>query len=121
MTAGNRKYKVVPLNERQRKSGKGVSMSDFMMSQVKGLLSKVSDDMENLADTNASHAEMLLGAIDDLAANMFATQAIMSCMLKNNPVTTEEAKAWVREQAEAAGQEAPKAEAMVEYLIPGES
>lgn len=92
-------------------------MSDFMMSQVKGLLSKVSDDMENLAESNTGQFEMLLGAIDDLAANMFATQAIMSLMLKQNPVDPEEAKAWIRDQAESAGQTAPKAEAMVEYLL----
>lgn len=92
-------------------------MSDFMMSQVKGLLSKVSDDMENLAESNTGQFEMLLGAIDDLAANMFATQAIMAHLLKDNPVDPEAAKAWIREQAEAAGQEAPKAEAMVDYLL----
>ncbi len=95
-------------------------MSDFMMSQVKGLLGKVSEDMEMLAESNAGHAEMLLGANDDLAANLFATQAVLSVLLKNNPVSADEAKAWIREQAEAAGQEAPKAEAMVEYLVSGE-
>ena len=96
-------------------------MSDFMMSQVKGLLSKVSDDMEGLAVSNTEQFELLLGAIDDLAANMFATQAVMTLMLKKTPVDAEEAKAWIRKQAEAAGQEAPKAEAMVDYLIPGKS
>ena len=74
-----------------------------------------------LAESNAGHAEMLLGAIDDLAANLFATQAVLSVLLKNNPVSADEAKAWIREQAEAAGQEAPKAEAMVDYLVSGES
>ncbi len=92
-------------------------MSDFMMSQVKGLLTKVSDDMENLASTNSDQFTMILGAIDDLAANLFATQAIVTKMLEKNPVSAEEAKSWIREQAEAAGQEAPKAEAMVEYII----
>jgi hypothetical protein len=92
-------------------------MSDFKMSQVKGLLNKVSDDMENLAESNSDQFKMLLGAIDDLAANMFATQAVVTKMLEKNPVSAEDAKAWIREQAQAAGQEAPKAEAMVEYLI----
>ncbi len=92
-------------------------MSDFMMSQVKGLLNKVSDDMENLAESNSDQFKMLLGAIDDLAANMFATQSVVTKMLEKNPVSAEDAKAWIREQAQAAGQEAPKAEAMVEYLI----
>ena len=96
-------------------------MSDFMMSQVKGLLSKVSDDMEGLAESNTDQFEMLLGAIDDLAANMFATQAVMTILLKQTPVDAEEAKAWIREQAAAAGKEAPKAESMVDYLIPGKS
>ncbi len=67
-------------------------MSDFMMSQVKGLLTKVSEDMEHLAESNAGHAEMLLGAIDDLAANLFATQAVLSMVLKDNPVSAADAK-----------------------------
>ena len=96
-------------------------MSDFMLSQVKGLIGKVSDDMENLAESNAKHADMLLGAIDDLAANLFATQAVLSVMLKNNPIAAEEAKAWIRAQAAAAGQEAPKAEAMVDYIVTSDS
>lgn len=70
MTGGSRNDKVVLLNRRQRKSGKGVSMSGFMVSQVKRLLSKVSEDMANLAVSNSGHAEVLLGAIDDLAANL---------------------------------------------------
>mgnify|MGYP006081602061 FL=1 len=45
-------------------------MSGFMLSQVKRLLSKVSEDMANLAVSNSGHAEVLLGAIDDLAANL---------------------------------------------------
>lgn len=96
-------------------------MSDFMVSQVKGLLSKVSEDMANLAVSNSGHAEVLLGAIDDLAANLFATQAVVACMLKNNPVYAEEAKTWIREQAESAGQKAPKAESMVDYIVSGGS
>ncbi|MFL2770267.1 MAG: hypothetical protein ACJZ9F_04585 [Rhodospirillaceae bacterium] len=96
-------------------------MSDFMMSQVKGLLSKVSEDMENLADSNADHANLLFGAIDDLAANIFATQAVIACMAKKNPVDAEEAKSWIREQAELAGQKAPKAEEMVDYILAGDS
>jgi hypothetical protein len=76
---------------------------------------------ERLTSGQLGQFEMLLGAIDDLAANIFATQPIMSLMLKHSPVDVEEAKAWIREQAEAAGQETPKAEAMVEYLIPSKS
>jgi hypothetical protein len=45
-------------------------MSGFMVSQVKGLLSKASEDMANLAVSNSDHAEVLLGAVDDLAANL---------------------------------------------------
>jgi len=42
-------------------------------------------------------------------------------MLKNNPVYVEEAKTWIREQAEFAGQKAPKAESMVDYIVYGGS
>jgi hypothetical protein len=70
MTGRSRNDKVALLNRRQRKSGKRVSMSGFMVSQVKGLLSKASEDMANLAVSNSDHAEVLLGAVDDLAANL---------------------------------------------------
>ena len=61
-------------------------MSDFMMSQVQGLLAKVSDDVEKMGENTTAQTEMLLGAINDLAANMFATQAILCVLLRDHPV-----------------------------------
>ncbi len=53
--------------------GKEELMSDFMMSQVQGLLGKVADDIDKLDKSTTAQTEMLLGAINDMAANMFAT------------------------------------------------
>ncbi len=44
-------------------------MSDFMLSQVQGLLGKVADDVGKVGKTQAARMAMLLGAINDLAAN----------------------------------------------------
>jgi hypothetical protein len=92
-------------------------MSDFMMSQVQGLLGKVADDIDKMTRTTAAQADMTLSAIDDLAANMFATQAILAVMLRDHPVDPAKVKAWINEQTQAAGTEAPKALAVVDQLL----
>ena len=70
-------------------------MSDFMMSQVQGLLAKVADDLEKMGENTTAQTDMLLGAINDLAANMFATQAILAVLLRDHPVDAKQAKAWI--------------------------
>lgn len=92
-------------------------MSDFMMSQVQGLLGKVADDIDKMNRGMASQGDMLLGAINDLAANMFATQAILVSMLRDHPVDGAKVKAWINQQTKAAGTDAPKALAVVDQLI----
>lgn len=92
-------------------------MSDFMMSQVQGLLGKVAEDIEQMNKTTTAQTEMLLGAINDLAANMFATQAILSVMLRDHPVDAAKVKAWINTQTAAGGTEAPKALAVVDMLL----
>jgi hypothetical protein len=90
-------------------------MSDFMLSQVMGLLTRVSDDLEKVGKT-ANQMDVILGAIDDLSANLFATQALLCVALRNNPVNAEEAKAWItRQVGDAAG--APKALEVVDLLL----
>ncbi len=68
-------------------------MSDFMMSQVQGLLGKVADDIDKMNRSTASQGDMLLGAINDLAANIFATQAILVAMLRDRTVDGPKVKA----------------------------
>jgi hypothetical protein len=92
-------------------------MSDFMMSQVQGLLGKVADDIDKMTRATAGQGDMLLGAINDLAANMFATQAIVVAMLRDRPVDGAKVKAWINQQTEAAGTDAPKTLAIVDQLI----
>lgn len=90
-------------------------MSDFMLSQVMGLLTRVSDDLEKVGKT-ANQMDVILGAIDDLSANLFATQALLCLALKNNPVKAEDAKAWItRQVGDASG--APKALEIVDLLL----
>lgn len=92
-------------------------MSDFMMSQVQGLLGKVADDIDKMNRSTASQGDMLLGAINDLAANIFATQAILVALLRDRPVDGTKVKAWINQQTQAAGTDAPKALAIVDQLI----
>lgn len=91
-------------------------MSEFMMSQVQGLLAKVSDDLDKMSKTSNAQMDMLLGAIDDLAANLFATQAILGTLLRDHPVDPEQVKAWIVAQT-GSPSDAPKAQAIVDLLL----
>lgn len=91
-------------------------MSDFMMSQVQGLLAKVSDDLDKMHKTTNAQTDMVLGAINDLAANLFATQAILCTLLKDRPVDAKAVKDWIAGQT-GSSTEAPKAQAMVDMLL----
>ena len=93
-------------------------MSDFMMSQVQGLLSKVADDIDKMGKTSNAQTDMLLGAIDDLAANIFATQAVLSVLLQSTPVDAKKVKAWINAQT-GSPTDAPKALELVDMLITG--
>jgi len=90
-------------------------MSDFMLSQVMGLLTRVSDDIGKVG-TTAGQLDTLLGAIDDLSANVFATQALLCVLLKQYPVKAEDAKAWITRQVGDADN-APKALGVVDLLL----
>ena len=93
-------------------------MSDFMMSQVQGLLGKVADDLDKMGRTTSAQLDSLLGAIDDLAANIFATQAVVAVMLKKHPVAADEVKKWIEAQT-GSPEATPKAHAVVEMLTKG--
>lgn len=101
---------------RDLKVGKEILMSDFMMSQVQGLLGKVADDVDKVGKSQAEQMEMLLGAINDLAANLFATQAILCTLLKDHPVDADKVKAWINSQTDGE-HEAPKTHAAVDLLL----
>ncbi len=91
-------------------------MSEFMMSQVQGLLAKVSDDLDKMNRSANATTDMLLGAINDLAANLFATQAILCVLLKDHPVDAAKVKEWIAGQTGNA-MEAPKAQMVVDQLL----
>lgn len=91
-------------------------MSEFMMSQVQGLLAKVADDLDKMNKTTTAQTDMLLGAINDLAANLFATQAILCTLLRDHPVDPATVKAWVEAETGGAG-DAPKTLAVIDQLL----
>ncbi|MBM3516058.1 MAG: hypothetical protein FJX59_20435 [Alphaproteobacteria bacterium] len=90
-------------------------MSDFMMSQVQGLVNKVADDLDRMGKTSNSQFDSILGAIDDLAANIFATQAVLAILLKKHPIDAAEARKWIADQTGDAGT-TPKANAIIDIL-----
>ena len=94
-------------------------MSDFMMSQVQGLLGKVADDIDRMGKSTAAQSTVILDAINDLAANMFATQAVLVEVLRTHPVDAAKVKSWIDAQTQANGSEAPKALAVVDQLLSG--
>ena len=91
-------------------------MSDFMMSQVQSLLAKVTDDLDKMNKSSSAQTDMLLGAINDLAANLFATQGILSVLLRDHPVDAKKVKEWIAAQAGGSDQ-APKSQAIVDQLL----
>ena len=58
----------------------------------------------------------LLDAINDLAANMFATQAILCVLLRDHPVDPAKVKAWISDQT-GSPTDAPKAHGIVDMLL----
>ncbi len=92
-------------------------MSDFMMSQVQGLLGKVAEDIDKMSKSTSAQGEMLLEAINDLAANLFATQAILCVLLRDHPVDPAKVKEWITKQTDVGGTPAPKAHAVVDMLL----
>jgi hypothetical protein len=90
-------------------------MSDFMMSQLQGLLGKVADDLDRMGKITNAHLDNVLGAIDDLAANIFATQAVLAVLLEKHPVDAAAVKAWIEAQTGSAGA-TPKTHAIVDLL-----
>jgi hypothetical protein len=105
-----------PATRRKSGTGRNTAMSDFMMSQLQGLLGKVSDDIDKMSSSTNAHLDNILGAIDDLAANVFATQAILAVMLEKNPVDAQKVKAWIDAQTGTSGT-TPKAHAIVDMLV----
>ena len=92
-------------------------MSEFMLSQIQGMLNKVTEDMNKMGETNEAQLMTVLEAINEMAANLFATQAIMALMVGGKELDAEAAKAWIQAQMTEEGMEAPRALEMVDQLM----
>lgn len=93
------------------------NMSDNMIAKVEGLLHSVSDDVNRIYQESIDNNETFLGALDDVAANVLALQALIAAMLKKYPIDAADAKAWLQANMDSEGQGAEKAEAVVDFLI----
>lgn len=92
-------------------------MSDEILVKVEGLLKSVSDDVSRVYQESLDNNETFLGALDDVAANVLALQAVIAAMLKKYPIAPADAKAWLQANMDTEGQGAEKAEAVVDFLI----
>lgn len=93
------------------------NMSDEILVKVEGLLKSVSDDVSRVYQESLDNNETFLGALDDVAANVLALQAVIAAMLKKYPIAAADAKAWLQANMDTEGQGAEKAEAVVDFLI----
>lgn len=92
-------------------------MSEVMLNQIQGLLNKVSGDVERMGQIGIEQHEAALEIMDDLAAHMFATQAVLAVLVKKYPVELAEVEAWLSDAMEAGGDGQGKAAARAKYIL----
>ena len=93
-------------------------MSQLMFDHVGSLLQKVSQDLRQMHDETTGEIDKIMGALDDIAANVLAVEAVVGTMAKKYPVDLADVQAWLKAHLVDSG-EVSKAEAMAEYLVTG--
>lgn len=92
-------------------------MSDTGIEKVEDLLSGVSADVNRMYSQALENDETFLAALDDVAAHVFALEAVVAALVKQHPIAEEDAKAWLTANMDAEGQGREKAEAVIEALL----
>lgn len=92
-------------------------MSDLMLSQIQHMLSRVNDEVQKMGEITDARADTVLGAMDDMAANMLALQAVVEALLKKYPIDPADARAVLDAQLSNVEGEAPKARAVLDNLL----
>lgn len=92
-------------------------MSDLMLSQVQHMLSRVNDEVQKMGDITEERASTVLGAMDDLAANFLALQAVVEAMLKKYPIDASDAEAVLNRQLANVDGDAPKARQLLAEMM----
>ena len=92
-------------------------MSDLMLDHLRNLVNKVSAEVTNLGETNSGQFNTLLSAIDDIAADILALEAVVSTILAKYPVEMAAVKERLNQNTK--GQQTPMTEKMIEFLFEG--
>ncbi|SDH34449.1 hypothetical protein [Roseospirillum parvum] len=95
-------------------------MSELMLSQIQHMLNRVSDEVDRLGNNSQDNTEQVLGAMDDLAANVFAAQVVIRALMKQYPLELDAAMAELDAQTGQSGIEAPTTRLLVKYLVTGD-
>lgn len=94
-------------------------MSDLMLNQIQHVLSTVTDSVQDMGDQNAKNMDVLMGALDDMAANIMATQAVVAVLLKKHPLEVQEVMDWLSQDIQNEGEIPSQTAAVAKYLVTG--
>lgn len=94
-------------------------MSELMLIQIQNNLRNVNQAVEGLGERSARDTDVLLGALDDMAANVLATQAIVGALLKKYPLDLADVEAWLSKDLEDSDGVPEKTLAVARYLVTG--
>ncbi len=94
-------------------------MSELMLNQIQHILNTVTDSVQDIGDTNVKNMDVFMGALDDMAANIMATQAVVAVLLKKYPVELEEVIDWLAQDIQNEGEIPSHTLAVTKYLVTG--
>ncbi len=92
-------------------------MSDLMLDHLRNLVTKISAELQEIGNAHTDNTDKILGALDDMAANVLAMEGVLAAMLKKYPVDEADAKAALRNRLGAEPSET--ANKLIEYLVSG--
>lgn len=96
-------------------------MSELMLNQIQHMLHNVSDAVQTMGDSSTHNIDVIMGALDDMAANVMATQAVVATMLKKYPVELAEVEAWLKQDIQNPEGIPATTLAVTRYLVTGKS
>ncbi|MGB0695479.1 MAG: hypothetical protein ACPGOY_07505 [Rhodospirillaceae bacterium] len=94
-------------------------MSDLLMNQMQVILSKLSEDVQRMGDLSTDQISTLLDSMDDLAAHVLGTKAVVAVMAQKAGVSMDDVNAWI-EANTSEGASHEKIKAVAANLVTGE-
>lgn len=95
-------------------------MSELMLNQIQHMLHNVSDAVQTMGDQSSHNMEVVMGALDDIAANVMATQAVVAVLLKKFPLEMAEVEAWLNQDIQNPNGIPTTTLAVTRYLVTGQ-